>query len=351
MRVGNIVAALVLLVGVGALAACGGDDETADDTTAGTTTTEAGGTANEDVQIALFTLATANSYNVAEIEGAKAAAAELGGTIAQVFDGKFNAEAQVAQLQDATTSGKYDAFVLLANDGNVVAPAVEDAIAKGIKVVAVYTPIGPDIDSIELQTEGLVATVANPISGNGKGLADATIDACGDADPCNVAYVSGGFTIPFEAKKFEAFKAAIAEHDQIVLKGQAEAGFLRENGYKVGQDLLQAHPDITVFVTSGDQMTFGAEQAMEDAGKSGIQFIGNGASAESVEAVCDGRWHSSYVYLPFSEAKQGTEFAIQAVRGELTEYKAIDPNAEMSTIGPFFDKPDCGTFEAEWKVG
>lgn len=335
-RVGYVVAALVVLAGTAALAACGGDDSPG---------------ANEDVQIAFFTLATANSYNVAEVEGAEAAAGEMGATIAQVFDGKFDASAQVAQLQDATTSGKYDAFVLLANDGNVVAPAVEEAIAKGIKVVAVYTPIGSDIDSIELQTEGLVATVANPISGNGAGLAEATIDACADADPCNVVYVSGGFTIPFEAKKFEAFKAAIADHDQIVLKGQAEAGFLREEGYKVAQDLLQANSDITVFVTSGDQMTFGAEQAMQDAGKSGIKLIGNGASEEAVEAVCDGRWHSSYVYLPYSEAKEGTELAIQAVRGELSDYVAIDPNAEMSEIGAFFDEGDCGNFEAEWKVG
>ena len=115
---------------------------------------------------------------------------------------------------------------------------MRSATAPDIKVVAVYTPIGPDINSLDQQVEGLVATVANPIEGDGVGMGEATVDACGDTDPCKVVYVSGGFSISFEVAKFDAFKRVIGEHPNIKLVGQGEAGFLREEGYKVAQDLL-----------------------------------------------------------------------------------------------------------------
>src|ERR1700737_2533441 len=68
------------------------------------------------VRIALFVLATANAYSAGHIQGATAEAKKLGATL-KVFDGGFDATKQYNQLQDATTSGQYDAFLVVANDG------------------------------------------------------------------------------------------------------------------------------------------------------------------------------------------------------------------------------------------
>lgn len=350
---------LVILVAV--LAACGGGDESTATTEAAPAETSApadtgaageggGATSEEPVRLAAFLLAFANSYSQKNKEGVEKAAAEFGAEV-EYFDGKFDGSVQLTQLQDATASGNFDGFVLFANDGTVVQPAVEEAIDAGIKVVAVYTPIGPDINSLDQQVPGLVATVANPIEGDGIGMGEATVDACGDTDPCNVIYVSGGFSIPFEVAKFDAFKRVIGESSNIKLVGQGEAGFLREEGYKVAQDLLQANPDVNVYVTSGDQMTFGAEQAIADAGipEGQIALVGNGASCEAVEAVGAGRWHSSFVYQPITEGYLGTKLDIEAIRGEVP-YTSIEMIKE-SPIGEFVTQENADQFTCEWNIG
>jgi ABC-type sugar transport system substrate-binding protein len=195
-----------------------------------------------------------------------------------------------------------------------------------------------------------VGTVGNPISGNGAGLGRATVDACKGISPCEVVYVSGGFALPFEAKKFEAFKRVTGAVKSIKIVGRGEAGFLREKGYAVAQDLLQANRGLDVYTTSGDQMTFGAEQAMKDQGIKGVKLVGNGASVEAVQAVCQGRWHSSYVYLPYTEAYIGTELAIKAVRGQLKGYQAV-PVIKKSPVGEFVTRKNCKRFKPQWKVG
>ena len=63
-------------------------------------------TATKQVKIAFFLGSLANSYQRAQLTGLKAAAAANGGVVAKVFDSKdFTAPTQVAQIQDAITSG------------------------------------------------------------------------------------------------------------------------------------------------------------------------------------------------------------------------------------------------------
>jgi ABC-type sugar transport system substrate-binding protein len=99
-------------------------------------------------------------------------------------------------------------------------------------------------------------------------------------------------------------------------------------------------------------MTFGAEQAMIDAGipEGQIALVGNGASCEAVEAVGEGRWHSSFVYQPITEGYLGTQLAIEAVRGEASEYTSIEM-IEESPIGEFVTQENADDFECEWNIG
>ncbi|MEM7343932.1 MAG: hypothetical protein AAF485_06785, partial [Chloroflexota bacterium] len=65
----------------------------------------------EEVSIAIFHPVLGNTYTKALTDGAEEVATQLGGTI-DVFgaDPAFDAVAQSNQIQDAITSGKYDAF-------------------------------------------------------------------------------------------------------------------------------------------------------------------------------------------------------------------------------------------------
>ena len=79
----------------------------------------------EEVNIAIFHPVLGNSYTKALTDGAEAVAAELGGTV-DIFgaDPGFDPVALSNQIQDAITSGKYDAFIIYAADGVSVAADV-----------------------------------------------------------------------------------------------------------------------------------------------------------------------------------------------------------------------------------
>jgi len=70
---------------------------------------------DEPKRVAFFAASSQNGFNQAVWEGVKTAADGLG-IESEVFDGEFNAEVQLAQVEDAVASGRFDGFVILAND-------------------------------------------------------------------------------------------------------------------------------------------------------------------------------------------------------------------------------------------
>lgn len=348
-------AALSAMLAFG-VAACGSDDD-GESASAGTgaATTAASGDAGKKVRLAAFILASANSYSQSNLRGVEEAAKAAGNVTVRAFDGRFDGAAQLNQIQDAVASGQYDAFVIFPNDGAAIVPGVEEAADEGIKVVAAYAPIGTDIDTGEPQVDGVLATVWHPNRPNGVELGNLTVEACeaehADADPCRVAYISGGNAISFEQAKLEDFKRTIEAADQsIELVAQQEGGFLVDPSRTATENILQANKELDVIVTSGDQMTLGAEQAVDDAGREGITLIGNGAAAEGVERIKARKWFGSPVFLAIDEGRQAAQIAIDAVRGRDPAQSEVDVVAE-SPIGPSFTQRTTDPFEPQWAIG
>src|SRR5918997_1673854 len=110
-----------------ALAACGGDDES--ETAGGGGGADAVG--QEVQKIAFFGFAKANSCAQATWAGIEEQARKEG-IEAEQFDPKFDAAKQVSQIQNAITSGEFQAFIAQANDGNAVVPPIREALEEGI---------------------------------------------------------------------------------------------------------------------------------------------------------------------------------------------------------------------------
>lgn len=339
------VPALVAALALG-VAACGDDD-------GGDSGGSGGGSGNEEVRLGAFILASENTYAQKNLEGVEQAAEKAGNVTVQAFDGKFDGRNQLNQIQDAVASGNFDAFVVFPNDGAQVAPGVEDAAAAGIKTVAAYAPIGSNIDTGEPQVDGVIGTVWHPNRPNGADLAELTLEACAkehpDAKPCKVAYISGGNEVAFEKAKLEEFNKTIDDSGKDVdVVSEQEGNFLQDDSLKATENILQANKDVNVITTSGDQMTLGAEQAVDDAGLTGkVSLIGNGAATQGVEAVRAGKWFGTPVYLPIDEGAQAAQMAIDAVRGKDPENTVIDL-IEESPIGPFVTEENAKDFEAQW---
>lgn len=263
-------------------------------------------------KIAFFGFAKANSFAQASFAGieeyAKAHNAD-----ATFFDGAFDAAKQVQQIQDATTAGTYQVFIIQANDGAAVIPAVKAAIAKGITVVAEFTPIGTRYDTAESQVDGMIFVGDVPTS-NGAALATLALKACADLKPCTVAYLQGFKSLPLDNARTKAVVDALKAGGATVID-QYEGGYTQDSGRKVGQDLFLAHPDVNVVVGSS-QAIEGLETVIPAALKGKVQLVGNGASEQAVNAVKEGRWFGVY-YLPEKsvDATKAAELGLAASRG------------------------------------
>lgn len=338
-------ALLLLLAGMLALglllAACGGDDDEAVDEEPATeepvTEEPTDEPAQEVRRIAFFGFAAANSFAQATWSGIEEVA-EREGVEARFFDPNFDSATQVSQIQDAIASGEYDAFIVQSNDGNAVVPAVQEAIEEGIVVVGEFTPIGTRYDTIEPQVDGLIF-VGEPPTENGQTLADMAIEACGDLDPCRVVYLEGFRALPLDNARTDAFVERLGEAESTELVARVEGGYSQDSGLAAAQDVLQAQQQIDVMVGSS-QAIQGAEQAIGDAGREGIQLIGNGGSEQAVDAVREGRWFGCYIIAERDAGARAAELAIAAARGEdvpesVDTRELQDPYGTAENLGDF----------------
>lgn len=324
------------------IAACGGDD-------GGETEAAGGGGGSSETKevkkIAVFGFAAANSFAQATLAGIKEEAAKEGVEV-EFFDPNFDAQEQVSQIQNAITTGEFDAFIVQANDGNAVVPAIEEAIEEGIVVVGEFTPVGTKYDTIEPQVDGLIF-VGEPPTENGTALGELGVAACEDVDPpCQVAYLEGFKALPLDNARTDAVKAALQQGENVELVTSVEGGYTQESGLKAAQNVLQANPDVDVLIGSS-QAIAGAEQAIEDAGKTpgeDIKLIGNGGSRQAVQAVKDGRWFATYVIAEKSAGAKAAELAIKAARGEDVP-KSFDTRQLQEPKGT---KDALGDFEGQY---
>jgi ribose transport system substrate-binding protein len=196
--------------------------------------------------------------------------------------------------------------------------------------------------------EGITTTVGPPLVSNGEWFARMIIEACGDRDPCQAAFMPGLSTLPLDAVRVTAMQDVLAEHPNVELVAIVDGGYLADPAYQATQDILAAWPDIDVIATGGDQMTIGAELALQDAGRAGeVLLTGNGASRPGVEAIKEGRWYASYVNVPIQEGRTAAELAIRALRGE--EVPTSVNEESLSPIGPIATQETVGDFEGEWE--
>jgi ribose transport system substrate-binding protein len=331
MRVKSI-AVLLAAVAAGTFAACGDDDDGGGG---------ASGGGQEVEKIAFFGFAGANSFAQATLAGIREQAAKEGVEV-EFFDPNFDSAKQVSQIQNAITTGEFQAFIVQANDGNAVVPVVREAIEEGITVVGEFTPIGTKYDTIEPQVDGLIF-VGEPPTENGTALGEMGVQACEGIDPCRVAYLEGFKALPLDNARTEAVHKALEAAPNVELVASVEGGYTQESGLKAAQNVLQAHSDVDVMIGSS-QAIAGAEQAVEDAGGE-VKLIGNGGSRQAVSAVKEGRWFATYVGAEKSSGAKAAQLAIAAARGEEVP-KSFDTRELQEPIGT---KENLGSFEGQYE--
>jgi ribose transport system substrate-binding protein len=293
------------------------------------------------VRLAFFNPVAANAFTASTYSGIRYEAKLLNASVTS-FDAGFDQNKQVTEMQDAIVSKKFDVFVVIPVNGAVLVQPTKQAIKAGIKVVATFNGIGPNLDSIKPQVPGMTSVIGQRLSINGTLLGQYIVRACGALNPCKVAYMPGSFKQGTEIIRLNALNAVLGKYPHIQKIETAEGGYLAAPALKAATDVLQAHPDINVFATSGDQMMTGIIQAVKNAGLSGkMKLIGNGTTIEGVNWVRQGIVFADPVALPYFDGTEGAKLAILATRGQKVPSSINE--LLFSPIGPVATKATLST--------
>ncbi|HEY8818225.1 MAG TPA: sugar ABC transporter substrate-binding protein [Candidatus Limnocylindrales bacterium] len=304
--------------------------------------------APKTLEIAYLSFAVANSYDAPMLAAAQAAAA-AGNAKLTVFDANLDPATQVKQLQDATASGKYDAIITQPLFGAGMVEDVKKAIAAKIAVGNIDQVLGTDMTTPNSQVEGLSANVAFVPSELGRKIGELVVAACADlkANPCNVGYIWSVKAAALDIALKAAFDTAIASHPEIkVVSDSGESFYTTALGLKASQDIVAAHPDISVIV-SADQAITGAVQAVKDI-KDKVRLVGYGGGAIAFQDIAAGTRFGTVMQAPATEGLVGTQQLINAIRTG-TAAPGVDPLATLPD-GGVVTKANVATFLplAEW---
>lgn len=302
------------------------------------------------VKIAFFGYAAANAYTQAALSGVNKVASQYGASV-HFYDPNMSSTTQVAQIEDAAASGDYNAMVVYSVDGDAVVPAVREALKDGLKVVADFVPVGPDIDTTATQVQGISGSAVVPIDETGTDAGDLIVQACQGVDPCRVAYLPGDNTLPLEIDRTKHVMAVLSRHANIKVVAQVQSGYASNTGEAAGQNVLTADPDVNVIASSNDQAIVGVALALKQHNLLGkIKLIGGGGTYQAIQGIKNGTWFGTVNYCPTSEAEAATKMVIEAVRGEPTGANQIN-SLTICGAPPILTKATVGDYTGQWSAG
>lgn len=309
------------------------------------------GGAMADGKIAYFAAASQNGFNQATYEGVQEMAAKLGYET-EIFDGQFDAALQYSQIEDVLAGGQFAGMIVAPNDSVGIAGAFEQVIEAGVPIGTVLFPVGPDLNSLEPQVEGITVTAASPPVAGATIQAEEVVAFCADKAPCRVVIIIGGKIFPFDNLRLQTFESVLGAHDNIDIVAVGEGYYAPDPSLQAMTDILQANPEVDAVLSNADQHLVGVEIALDAAGLdfSEMYLTGGGAAQISIDAIKEGRWDATLAYFPKTMGALAMEQIANAIEG-----KPVTQAINMDTAGPIEAMITADTlaanpdFVAEWE--
>jgi ribose transport system substrate-binding protein len=191
-------------------------------------------------------------------------------------DAKGDAATQVSQIQDLITRG-VDALIYIPAGATAAGVPVKAAQSAKIPVIAVdrNAPDAPGNTFIATDSVGAARALGEYVGKitGGKG---------------KVAIIQGQQGTTPELDRDKGFNEALEKFPDLkVVAKQPSNAWMQDEGFAIGQDMLQRYPDITVFFGRADALALGAAQAVKVANLGHkvviVGFDGDVAGLKAVE--------------------------------------------------------------------
>ena len=295
------VAMMFSMTGCNAITIDGEEDQTAGD---------GGSVGNGSIGFSVSTLN--NPFFVTLSEGAKDKADELGVDLIVVDAGDETAK-QTSDIEDLISR---NISVLIVNpvDSDAVAPAVKDAVSKGIKVISVDRVVnGVDVD----------CAIASDNVAGAEAATEYLVSLIGEG--AKVAELQGTTGASATIDRGQGFHNVADEKLNVVASQTGD--FNRSDGMSVMENMLQADSGIQGVFAHNDEMALGAVEAI---GSRNIIVVGFDATDDAQAAVKVGKMAATVAQKPDLMGATAVETAQKILNGETVD-KEIPVEVELIT--------------------
>lgn len=260
-----------------------------------------------------FSVSTLNNpFFVSLSEGAKAEAEKQGVKLV-VVDAGDDAAKQTNDIEDLISR---NVSVLIVNpvDSDAVAPAVQNAVSKGIKVISVDRVVnGVEVD----------CQIASDNAAGAKMATEYLVELIGEgAKAAELEGVPGASATIDRGAGFHE----VADTALDVVASQT-ANFNRAEGMNVMENILQSCPEVKGVFAHNDEMALGAVEAVSASGKD-IKIIGFDATDDAVAAVKSGKMAATVAQKPELMGETAVQTAMKLINGETVE-KSLPVEVEL----------------------
>jgi ribose transport system substrate-binding protein len=221
-------------------------------------------------------------------------------------DAKGDAATQVSQIQDLITRG-VDALIYIPAGATAAGVPVKAAKDAKIPVVNVdrNAPDEPGDTFIATDSVGAARTLGEHVGKitGGKG---------------KVAIIQGQLGTTPELDRDKGFNEALEKFPDLkVVAKQPSNAWMQDEGFAIGQDMLQRFPDVTVFFGRADALALGAAQAVKVANLDHkVIVVGFDGDVAGLKAVENGTLDATMTQKTQGMGKLALESALDLAAGK-----------------------------------
>ncbi|MBP0020262.1 MAG: sugar ABC transporter substrate-binding protein [Cyanobacteria bacterium SBLK] len=230
-------------------------------------------------------------------------------------------EDQIRAIAERLEKGDIDGMAIMVTDSIRVSPAIEKAIARGIPVVAMDTPLNSD---------KILTFVAFDNVAGGKVMGEWVVKQLGGKG--RVLILDGALEQQNAVDRREGFLAGLGTGDITILDTQS-AQWSRERAKKITGEWLPQHSDIDAIVASNYAMSIGAREAVEEANRPEIIVTGFDAMPPALKSIEAGAIAATIDQTPARQAR----LSIQLLLRHLENGETFPPRIIMPDI-PLIDR-------------
>jgi ribose transport system substrate-binding protein len=314
MRIGA-----VLLTAL-AVAGCGGDDEGEP--------AKAAKQGPKQVRVAVVLAALDNAFYVAQKDGIEAQAEKLPGVDLSLSAGRQRtASDEVIGLIEDAIAKDVHAIAVNGSDDAPLIPVLQRVIDAGIPLVLFDAPAD--------ELKGKYATyIGTDNLAGGKAAGEWLAKALPDGGEVGMVVCVAGH--PVTRARVKGFRQGLGGTLKVV--AQADANCDREQGRKVMEDMLSAHPKLDAVFSTSDGQAFGAIEALKAVDKDPT-FVSFDAQPEAVEAILAGN------VMDASAGWSARELGAEALSAAVAAARGEDVPAERIVPVTVVDKENAASWE------